>query len=72
MELAQPVDVDMKNKPLDQVLKVCFSNQPYTYEIVNKTIVLKLKETPVEAKKAPITEIVEVAKPVTGKVIFGR
>jgi len=30
MELAQPVDVDMKNKPLDQVLKVCFSNQPYT------------------------------------------
>ncbi|MCW3118747.1 MAG: TonB-dependent receptor plug [Chitinophagaceae bacterium] len=63
MKQAHPVDVDLKNQPLEEVLKACFLNQPYTYEIVNKTIVLKLKEKPVAKKEA------EVPVTVTGKVL---
>lgn len=54
LQQAQPVDVQVKNAPLETVLKTCFSNQPFDYAIVNKTIVLKLKEKPVEKKEAAV------------------
>jgi len=55
---AQPVDIDVRNQPLEAALKTCFNNQPFTYAIVNQTIVLKLKEnsdnTPIQPQK-PVT-----------------
>jgi hypothetical protein len=43
LQQSQPVDVQVKNAPLETVLKACFANQPFDYAIVNKTIVLKPK-----------------------------
>jgi len=63
LKQAQPVDVDVKNMPLEQALKACFKNQPYSYEIVNKTIVLKLKQPAAEKKETAVPPIT-----VTGKV----
>lgn len=51
MQQAQPVDVQATNVSLEQVLKVCFANQPFDYAIVNRTIVLKLKEKLLEKKE---------------------
>jgi hypothetical protein len=45
--MARKVDIVANKAPLEEVLNTCFKNQPLTYVIVNKTIVLKLKESPV-------------------------
>lgn len=47
---AKLVDVNVKDEPLENILKICFSNQPFSYAIVNKTIVLKLKAVQDNAK----------------------
>jgi|GEM_PF-1521471 len=38
------VDVDVKEATLEEVLQLVLKNQPFTYEIINKTVVLKQKE----------------------------
>jgi len=43
MRQAKPVTVEIKNAPLEEVLQKCLAGQPFTYELVNKTIVIKLK-----------------------------
>lgn len=45
MQKAQPVDIQVKNAGLNEVLTSIFNKQPFTYEIVDKTISLKLKTT---------------------------
>ncbi|MGN6398683.1 MAG: SusC/RagA family TonB-linked outer membrane protein [Mucilaginibacter sp.] len=41
---AKPVDVNVKNVPIEEALRACFAGQPYNYKIVNTTIVLSQKE----------------------------
>jgi len=38
---ARPVSIDVKDMPLQQALDYCFKEQPFTYEIKYKVIVLK-------------------------------
>jgi TonB-linked SusC/RagA family outer membrane protein len=40
---AKPVDLSVKDAPVMDVLNVCFKNQPVTFSIVEKTIVVKEK-----------------------------
>jgi TonB-linked SusC/RagA family outer membrane protein len=44
LENAKKISVHVKNVSLQQALDLCFKDQPFSYEIVDKTIVLKLKE----------------------------
>jgi TonB-linked SusC/RagA family outer membrane protein len=67
LQQAQPVDVQVKNMPLEQALKNCFVNQPFDYAIVNKTIVLKLKEMQ-PVLKAEATAPISVTGKVTDSV----
>jgi TonB-linked SusC/RagA family outer membrane protein len=48
LQKAKPVSIDVKNATLQEVLDHCMAGQPLTYNIVDKTIVLSLKE---ESKK---------------------
>ncbi|HLR37251.1 MAG TPA: STN domain-containing protein, partial [Chitinophagaceae bacterium] len=41
LEQANKVSFSVKNATLEEVLKKCFNNQPLTYDIINKTIVVK-------------------------------
>jgi len=41
---AIPVSINVKNAGLQEVLDICFKDQPLTYRIVDKTIVVKQKE----------------------------
>ncbi|TKC57582.1 SusC/RagA family TonB-linked outer membrane protein [Pedobacter hiemivivus] len=41
IKLARKVDIFARNASLADVLEKCFLNQPFTYEIQNKTIVIK-------------------------------
>src|SRR2546430_4144145 len=62
---AHNVDIEVKNAPLEEVLAICFRNQPLTYTIIGKTIIIKKKE---EVKN---TGSPEVASPidVKGRVV---
>ncbi len=41
LKVANPVTVNLKNAPLQKTLEECFKNQPFTYQIVAKTIIIK-------------------------------
>lgn len=41
LQNAQKVSIDVKNAPIEQVLNLCFKDQPLSYKIFDKTIVLK-------------------------------
>ena len=40
------VSVNVKNEPVEEVLRLCFKDLPFTYEIINKIIVIRKKEEP--------------------------
>ena len=44
LKKANPVSVECTSISLEQALTACFSNQPFTYTIIEKTIVVKPKE----------------------------
>ncbi|HEY0244823.1 MAG TPA: SusC/RagA family TonB-linked outer membrane protein, partial [Mucilaginibacter sp.] len=71
IKMAKKVDIVVSNAPLDEVLNTCFSNQPLTYAIINKTIVLKLKDqyvnTPLQTPKTTSVPI-PAAIPIKGFV----
>lgn len=39
------VSLDVKDSPLENVLDLCFKDQPFTYSITNNTIVIRQKES---------------------------
>jgi TonB-linked SusC/RagA family outer membrane protein len=43
VEKAKKVDLNIRNKSLKKALNICFRDQPFTYEIIGKTIVVKEK-----------------------------
>ncbi len=57
---SSPLNVDFKNSSLTDVLKVCFHNQPLTYTITNKLIIVQRKT------------LVQEAPPVQAIVIKGK
>jgi TonB-linked SusC/RagA family outer membrane protein len=44
LDKANKVTVEIHDATLEQALEVCFKGQPFTYEIVKKTVVVKQKE----------------------------
>jgi TonB-dependent starch-binding outer membrane protein SusC len=61
IQLAKPVTVAIQNGRLEQVLELCFKDQPITYTIIEKTVVIKRKPVPSSAivpeKVSPLVEI---------------
>jgi TonB-linked SusC/RagA family outer membrane protein len=43
MKQARAVTINVSEKPLTEVLQLCFQNQPFTYSIEDKTIIVKNK-----------------------------
>lgn len=44
--LAKPITIVANQLPLDQFLKACFQDQPVTYELSDKSIIIKEKKAP--------------------------
>ena len=71
LDRANPVNINVNNVPLAQVLELCLKSQPLTYTIVDKTIVLKSKPSaPLKAIAIPDITILDVVPPfiITGTV----
>lgn len=60
-----PIDLDLKQASLQEVLKICFDNQPITYAIKDKVIVIKRKAPPTRVETALQTSV-------RGKVLDSR
>lgn len=54
---ANPVTLQVNNEKLEKVLILCFDDQPFTYTIVDKYIVVKQKE--ISVPKGDITQNIE-------------
>ena len=46
LQQAVPVTIDVQGASLATVLALCFKDQPFTYEAIRNTIVLRRKEVP--------------------------
>jgi TonB-linked SusC/RagA family outer membrane protein len=60
---AAPVNIDVKNQELSDVLKLLFNNQPFTYSLSGKFIGIRLKNAPANESKQATEDIT-----VSGKV----
>ena len=73
VDKAKPISIDVKEMPLDEALKLCFINQPLTYSIESKTIVIKEKLIPIDKKSLfiKISGIVrdEIGQPIPGVTV---
>jgi TonB-linked SusC/RagA family outer membrane protein len=50
LKQAKKVTIQMKNSPLRDALKLCFSDQPFSYTIIDETVVLQPKEKAAEER----------------------
>ncbi|MCC8423708.1 TonB-dependent receptor [Mucilaginibacter sp. UR6-11] len=54
IKLSRKVDINVKNVALKEVLDLSFADQPLTYSIVDKTIIVQLKKQPAAVYLAPV------------------
>jgi len=79
LDNAKEVSISVHNATLDEALKACFHDQPFTWSIVENTIVLKLKSSPDPsvanaADTVPARHLIEIRGKVTdslGKPLQG-
>ncbi len=67
MREARPVSIHVRNAPLQTILDNIFANQPLTYEIRNKRVLVERKKTLATYQAPDTREILDII--VSGKVI---
>ncbi len=65
LEKANPVTISVKNVPLQEALKICFTNQPLSFVVTDKTIVVTEKK----AEKNIAEDLLPPPIDVKGRVI---
>lgn len=68
LEKTQSVNLDVRSQNIESVLNLCFHQQPLTYNIVDKVVIIKRK-TGNANEATPEEGIAPVAPPVTGVVL---
>jgi len=63
LSIAGKVTINVKDEALEKALELCFSNQPFTFTIIEKTIVIKPREDGSESRQSA-----SIKKEITGKV----
>jgi TonB-linked SusC/RagA family outer membrane protein len=58
---SKPVSINIKNGNVKEVLDKCFDGQPLTYEIVEKTIVVKQKPTKNIGQQIKVSKPIEIS-----------
>lgn len=64
----KPVDVNLRNTPLREALDQVLKDQPFTYEIEDKNVIIKLKTASVANVVNQATGTTQALNPVKGKV----
>lgn len=63
IQKAKNIDLAVKNETIENVLTACFKDQPLTYSVVDKVVIIKEKEIITEQK--PVSTLIEIR----GKVV---
>lgn len=69
------VSIDVKDAAIDEIMEICLKDQPLTYKIFNKTIIIKRKEAPAQTLFHNMFELIkgividESGRPVPGASI---
>ncbi|WP_232009308.1 SusC/RagA family TonB-linked outer membrane protein [Mucilaginibacter mallensis] len=67
---ANTVTINVKNIPLQEVLKQIFQNQPLTYEVADKSILVKQKDPPLLTNvKDKVATLLALPADVNGRVV---
>ncbi|HEY0608849.1 MAG TPA: carboxypeptidase-like regulatory domain-containing protein, partial [Chitinophaga sp.] len=70
LEKTQSVNLDVRSQNIESVLNLCFHQQPLTYSIVDKVVIIKRKSGNANANEAsPEENLAPAAPPVTGVVL---
>ncbi len=64
LQQASKVDIDVKNVSIEEALAICFKNQPLSYTIIEKTILVKRKDEILVKPTIPV----EVAAEIKGQL----
>lgn len=68
LESAKAVTLHIKNESLERTLEKCFASQPFSYAIVDKTVVVKLKQESTVKEQPLVPDYLLPPPPVTGQV----
>lgn len=66
LRLASPVNISVSNSSIEEVLALCFKDQPLTYMINDNTVIVRRKAATPEADQ--LTRFIMKAIPVSGRV----
>jgi type II secretory pathway component GspD/PulD (secretin) len=66
---AKKVTIQVRNSSLQKALNLCFINQPFTYTIIDKTVVLQPEEKAVENNDNSITALPPPPVEIHGRVV---
>ena len=66
---AKLVDLSVKNSQVEEVLEICFKNQPFSYSIIGTTVIIK----PGQNKNSTVQSLEEIqAAPIRGQIVDGK
>jgi len=68
LEKTQSVNLDVRSQNIESVLNLCFHQQPLTYSIVDKVVIIKRKSGNAN-EASPEEDLAPAAPPVTGVVL---
>ncbi len=68
LESSKPVNFNVTNASLDEVLRLCFNDQPLTYSIVDGTIIIAKKPILKSVNQVQVVEEVYPPQEIKGKV----
>jgi TonB-linked SusC/RagA family outer membrane protein len=68
---SRPVSILVKNASLLEILDLCFKDQPLTYTIVNRTVVVKKREEEKQSSPLPSVEITGTVTNQKGEPLAG-
>src|SRR5882762_4509201 len=57
LQSAKKVDLHLKEVEIGQALDLCFKDQPFTYTILNKTVVIKSRPSTYATPESPLADI---------------
>ncbi|HWK05786.1 MAG TPA: SusC/RagA family TonB-linked outer membrane protein [Puia sp.] len=69
LERSHNVTISVKDASLEQVLTQCFQDQPLTYSIVNKTIVIRVRDRKEEPALSSLTDTTPAPIWISGRII---
>lgn len=71
LQSAEPVFADLNGVPLEEALKICFREQPLTYSVIGKTVVVKRKTGAGLPEELPPVEVKGIVRNDKGEPLEG-